>query len=330
MAMMMAPGGTVEMARLALAEGAEAVYVGVTGWSRRGAEHELSDPEIAALIDWAGERGKEVRIVVNTQPSSTEIPMFVERVEQYAAWGARGFMVSDIGCMRLIRARLPGVAIHTSVGCGISNYQDIRFLSDIGASYVVLPYRLLPREVAEIKRACSVGIEFFLFKTPSGGKICPGKCMMSSYFSYRRWLDEHGKDHFFGSASRGGDCLRVCQSRWQFAVDDVAFREGMTIKTNPSLWLEELPDYLAAGVDCLKVPGRDRSNELVRDLVRFYRRVLEVIAERDRPDLSRFGPELETLRRRWTTERGRRDRRLIGEAERIARAPTPPARRTSP
>lgn len=327
--MMMAPGGTVEMARLACEEGAQAVYVGVVGWSRRGSEHELTDPEIRALIDWAGERGKEIRIVVNTQPSSTEIPMFVERVEQYAAWGARGFMVSDVGCMRLIRERLPGVAIHTSVGCGISNWQDIRFLADVGASYVVLPYRLLPHEVAEIRRASSVGIEFFLFKTPSGGKICPGKCMMSSYFSYRRWLDEHGKDHFFGSASRGGDCLRVCQSRWQFSVDDVAFREGMTIKANPALWLEELPEYLAAGVDCLKVPGRDRSNELVRDLVRMYRRVLDVIADQDRPDLSRFRPELETLRQRWTTERGRRDRRLIGEAERIAASPAPLPRVTA-
>jgi putative protease len=326
MVMMMAPGGTTEMARLALREGAEAVYVGVVGWSRRGSEHELTDPEIRALIDWAGERGKEVRIVVNTQPSSTEIPMFVERIDQYASWGARGFMVSDVGCMRLVHERLPQVDIHTSVGCGISNYQDIRFLAEIGATYVVLPYRLLPREVEEIKREATVGIEFFLFKTPSGGKICPGKCMMSSYFSYRRWLDENGKDHFFGSASRGGDCLRVCQSSWELSVDDASYRQGMTIKSNPSLWLEELPAYLAAGVDCLKVPGRDRSDGLVRDLVRCYRRVLDAIAEQDHPDLSRFRPELETLRHRWKTERGQRDRRLVREAERIAGSTARPTR----
>jgi putative protease len=317
MVMMMAPGGTKQMARMALEEGAEAVYVGVIGWSRRGSEHELTDADIHELIDYAGERGKEVRVVVNTLPSSIEIPMFLERIEMYAGWGAKGFMISDVGCMRLVHERLPNVDIHTSVGCGITNYEDVRCLAEIGATYVVLPYRMTPEEVAQIRTSSGIGIEFFLFKTPSGGKICPGKCMMSSYFSYRRWLDENGKDHFFGSASRGGDCLRVCQSNWLFNIEDASYR-GMTIKSNPSLWLEELPAYLAAGVNCLKVPGRDRSDELVRDLVRFYRRVLDRIAEQNNPDLSPFREQLETFRHRWTIERGHRDRRLIGEAEREA------------
>lgn len=319
MVMMMAPGGTKEMCRLVLDEGADAVYVGVVGWSRRGAEHELSDDEIRDVIDYAEARGREVRVVVNTLPSSTEIPMFLERIEQYASWGAKGFMISDVGCMRLVHKLLPHVAIHTSVGCGITNFEDVRFLGDIGATHVVLPYRMSVEEIAEIKRKTGIGIEVFLFKTPSGGKICPGKCMMSSYFSYRRWLDDAGKDHFFGSASRGGDCLRVCQSDWSFGPDDEPFRHGMTIKANPALWLDELPAYLAAGVDCLKVPGRDRSNELVRDIVRFYRRVLDRIEECDSPDLSGFRQELEVFHHRWKAERGMRDNRLISEAEREAR-----------
>jgi putative protease len=318
MVMMMAPGGTKEMCRMVLDEGADAVYVGVIGWSRRGSEHELTDDDIREVIDYADRLGKEVRVVVNTLPSSTEVPMFLDRIAMYASWGAKGFMISDVGCMRLVKEMLPDVAIHTSVGCGITNHRDVQFLSDIGATYVVLPYRLSVEEIAEMKAKTGVGIEVFLFKTPSGGKICPGKCMMSSYFSYRHWLDDNGKDHFFGSASRGGDCLRICQTNWEFEVNDVSFREGMTIKTNPALWLDELPAYLAAGVDCLKVPGRDRSDILVRDIVRFYRRVLDVIAESDAPDLAPFRPELETFRQRWVVERGHRDRRLISEAEREA------------
>ena len=61
---------------------------------------------------------------------------------------------------------------------------------------------------------------------------------------------EDGKDYFFGSASRGGDCLRICQSNWQFNIDDVSYREGMSIKSNPSLWLEKLPAYPAARPCC--------------------------------------------------------------------------------
>lgn len=319
MVMMMAPGGTKEMAKAVLDDGAEATYVGVRGWSRRGAKHELSDDDIHEVIDYATSKDKEVRIVMNTLPSSTEIPMFVERVQMYTSWGAKGFMISDVGCMRLVRQHAPTAAIHTSVGCGITNYEDVKFLSDIGASYVVLPYRMSVEEIAQMKREGKVGIEVFLFKTPSGGKICPGKCMMSSFFSFRRWLDESGKDYFFGSASRGGDCLRVCQSEWDFSVDGVISREHITTKTNPALWLTELPDYLKAGVDCLKVPGRDRSANLVREIVRLYRRVVDLILENDYPDLAPFVPQLEALRQRWTRERGVRDDLLISEAEKESR-----------
>ncbi len=320
MAMMMAPGGTLEMAKAVLDEGADAVYVGVIGWSRRGAQDELDDDEIRRTIDYAARLGREVRVVVNTLPSSTEIPMFLERVAHYASLGARGFMISDIGAMRLVHRMLPDVHIHTSVGCGITNVEDVKFLRDLGASYIVLPYRLTIAEIAQIKREAQVGVEVFLFKTPSGGKICPGKCMMSSYFSFRRWLDAQGKDHFFGSASRGGDCLRVCQTEWDFTVDSTTYQQPMTIKSNPALWLGELPAYLAAGVDCLKVPGRDRSAGLVRDIVRVYRRALDLIQGSDHPDLGRFAAELEVLRGRWMTERGKRDNRLISEAEKQSRA----------
>lgn len=330
MALMMAPGGTLEMAKAVLDEGAECTYVGVLGWSRRGARDELDEDEIREVIDYARERDKQVRIVLNTLPSSTEIPMFLEHVARYTEWGAHGFMVSDIGCMRLVRERVPDAVIHTSVGYGITNVEDVLMMRELGASYVVLPYRLSVEEIREIKQTSGVGIEVFLFKTPSGGKICPGKCMMSSYFSFRRWLDEHGKDHFFGSASRGGDCLRVCQTDWNLDVAGRTCASEVTLKANPALWLDELPAYLRAGVDCLKVPGRDRSTELVRDLVRLYRRVVDDVLSSDCPDLSRHAEPLEALRRRWRTERGQRDRRLIGEALREAnrrqaalRAPVP-------
>lgn len=320
MCLLMAPGGTEEMARAVLDEGADAVYVGVMGWSRRGAIFEMSDDQIRRVVDHAAARGKEVRIVVNTMPSSTEIPMFVERVRQYAGWGVRGFMVSDVGCMRLLRAQVPAAQVHTSVGCGITNVEDVRFLAEQGASYVVLPYRLSVNEIAEITSSTGVGIEVFLFKTPSGGKICPGKCMMSSYFSFRRELDAQGKDLFYGSASRGGDCLRVCQTNWRLDAGGSSLLDDLTIKGNPALWLDELPDYLGAGVNCLKVPGRDRSVGLVRDITRLYRRAVEAILSTDAPDLAAFREPLEACRQRWRSERGQRDLRLVGQAESIAMA----------
>ena len=73
----------------------------------------------------------------------------------------------------------------------------------------------------------------------------------------------------------------------------------MTIKSNPALWLGELPARIEAGVDCLKVPWRDRSARQVRDIVRVYRRAMDVIQGSDHPDLTPFASELEILRARW-------------------------------
>ncbi len=283
-----------------------------------GTIFEMSDDQIRRVVDHAAARDREVRIVVNTMPSSTEIPMFIERVRQYAGWGARGFMVSDVGCMRLLREQVPEAQIHTSVGCGITNVEDVHFLAEQGASYVVLPYRLSVQDIAEITSSTGVGIEVFLFKTPSGGKICPGKCMMSSYFSFQRELDEQGKDMFYGSASRGGDCLRVCQTNWRLNAGGVSLLGDLTIKGNPALWLDELPDYLGAGVNCLKVPGRDRSVGLVREITRLYRRAVDLMLSTDEPDLSPFREPLDACRQRWRSERGRRDARLVDQAESIA------------
>ena len=314
MVMIMAPGGTKEMALGVLDAGADSTYVGVQGWSRRGNQDELHDDDIKEVIDYARARDKSVRIVVNTLPSSTEIPMFLERVKMYHEWGATGFMISDIGCMKLVSEQIPGADIHTSVGCGITNYADVHFLSELGARYVVLPYRLSVEEIRQIKQENNVGIEVFLFKTPAGGKICPGKCMMSSYFSFERWLDEQGKDHFFGSASRGGDCLRVCQTMWDLDTEEQQHEAEITIKENPSLWLSELPAYLHAGVECLKVPGRDRSTELVMDLTRCYREAVDEILSCDNPNLIKYEARLQALRVRWKQERGKRDDRLIDSA----------------
>ncbi|MEH6628018.1 MAG: peptidase U32 family protein [Motiliproteus sp.] len=315
MVMMMAPGGTKEMAMRVLDAGADSTYIGVKGWSRRGSAEELPDEQIHEVIDYAHSQDKEVRIVVNTLPSSTEIPMFMERVQKYHDWGAKGFMISDIGCMQLVREQIPTAEVHTSVGCGIINYADVHFLTELGATYVVLPYRLSVEEIKQIKlENPNTGIEVFLFKTPSGGKICPGKCMMSSYFSFERWLDEEGKDHFFGSASRGGDCLRVCQTEWDLETAKQRHQQEMTIKSNPSLWLTELPDYLHAGVDCLKVPGRDRSVDLVCDLTNIYRRAVDEILSSDAPKLMPLEAELQQLRERWKLERNDRDDGLISSA----------------
>lgn len=317
MAKLMAPGGTRKMAFSVLEAGADTVYVGVRGWSRRGSDVELKDEEVRELCDVARAQGKQVRVVLNTMPSSVEVSLLLKKVDMYAGWGVSGFMISDIGSMVQVRSHFPDITIHVSVGAGLSNALEVKFYRALGASVVILPYRMGIEDVRAIKRSIDVSLEVFLFRTENlDGIVCPGKCTMSSYFSSNRWLDNEGKDYFYGSANRGGDCLRVCQVGWSATVDERDLDGLIGLKGNPVLWLQELSDYIQAGVDYFKVPGRDRSDDLVRDIVRFYRKVVDELESSPTDEVTaQYVPELQELKKRWASERRRRDDRLVARAK---------------
>ncbi len=97
MAELLASGGTVEMVRTVLDNGADAVYVGAKGWSRRRARYEMDDDEIVAAAAYARERGKILCVAFNTLPASSEMPLFLEKTDALFAAGVRDFILTDPG-----------------------------------------------------------------------------------------------------------------------------------------------------------------------------------------------------------------------------------------
>jgi len=314
---LMAPGGTLDMAIAAFDHGADSVYVGPKGWSRRPASDELDDGEIAELLAHAQGRGKDVRIAINVMPCSDEIPAFLRKIEECAANGAGGVMICDPGCIRLVRQHFPELDIHVSVTAGVFNLADIEFYREMGANLVVLPYRWGTTELQEVKDCPGMLMEAFLFQSAHRGRICPGRCYSSSYFHIRHVKDAANKDHFVGSASRGGSCYRICRGKWQLMIADHAHPDTPVLKGSPELLLWELPEYVAAGVARFKIPGRERSTRLVSAIVDFYRRALDHVLAGDQ-DVSGFAAEWADIKYRWEHERGRRDDGRIDEAERAA------------
>ncbi len=314
MVKLLAPGGTKEMAFSVLEEGADAVYVGAFGWSRRSYLMDLKDEEIREVNEFASDLGREVKVAINAMPGPTEMRLLLEKVEQYVTWGVSALLIADPGCIVEIRRHFPEIDIHVSVGCGLTNREDIKFYKGLGANFVILPYRLGPQEVKAIKEDLHIGLEVFLFQPLQGGLICPGKCIMSSYLVFKEWL-EGDQGNFLGSANRGArGCSRVCQAGWEFPLLDNVGPKKTKLRFDPPLMLWEVPEYVKARVEYLKIQGRERSFELVRDLVRFYRKVLDAsIASPDQALLEAYVPEWQELRRRWTMERSRRAGFLLAE-----------------
>lgn len=314
---LMAPGGTLEMALAAFEHGADSVYVGPKGWSRRPSSDELDDGEMVELLDHAVARGKDVRIAINVMPCPEEIPAFLRKVAFCAEYGAGGVMICDPGCIRLVRRHFPELDIHVSVTAGVFNLEDIHFYREMGANLVVLPYRWGPAEFQEVKDCPGMLMEAFLFQSEHRGRICPGRCYSSSYFHIRHLTDQANKDHFIGSASRGGSCYRICRGKWQLMVGERSHHDSPVLKGSPELLLWELPEYVTGGVARFKIPGRERSTRLVAAIVDFYRRSLDHVLAGNN-DVSCFEGEWLQLRQRWEKERGRRDDDRIDQARRVA------------
>jgi len=311
---LLAPAGSKEMAISAIDEGADAIYMGPMGWSRRPYESEMTDDAIGEIIDYASHKNREVRILLNTFPTPFEIGHFQNEIDKFVDLGATGFIVSDTGAIKMIRKSLPEAIIHISVGAGITNVRDVCFYEQEGADMIVLPYRWGAPEIKQIKKLSSIGLEVFLFETVQTGKICPGKCIMSSYLKSREWLDIEGKNYSHGSANRGAkECYRVCQTPWEF---DTEGADPVTIKLrrDAELMLEQIPEYIHLGIKYFKLSGRERPVEVIRNLVRFYRKIIDGIIDGTQTDMDVYRSELIQLKQMWVSAKARRVDTLISRA----------------
>lgn len=274
---LLAPAGSPEAATAALAAGADAVYVGLKGWSRGGGRGELTVEELRGVLAEAARHGRTVQVACNTIPKPAERAFLLERVAEVAAWGVAGVIVNDIGLLTAIRRRLPGLPVTASIGCGALSWADAAFYEAAGATCVVFPAVLGPEEVGVIRRRTRLQIEVMIYMVEEF--ILLGRCLMPSYLRLQpRPLPDAPGDgqRLLGSMKRGGAgvCSRVCQQPWRLEKDGEVWGEGIFPSRQLSR-LAELPAYLAAGVDVLKLQGRSLPAEAIYALTRRYREGLD-------------------------------------------------------
>jgi len=274
MAELLASGGTVEMARVVLDNGADAVYVGAKGWSRRRAQYEMDDEEVIASARYAQSLGKILRVAFNTLPSSSEIPLLLAKAGKFVRAGIRDFILTDVGAMRALAERFPGVQIHASIGCTIVNAEDARFYKEAGATQVVTECRMDREEMRKIRQEVGVGVEVLVHATTCYTYL--GRCTMSSYTRQEWRFDEEGKNHFLGSPNRGGLCYRVCLTEWDQRGEDGTVEAVRVVLPNLAYFLvDDIPGLIDLGVTTIKIQGREYSVPLVGDMVRFYRDLID-------------------------------------------------------
>ena len=259
---LLAPAGGPDAFRAAVANGADAVYLGVESLNaRRGAENFTLDG-LAEACRYAHLRGVRVYLTANIVVLESELDEAVELVDRAWEAGVDAVIVQDLGLLRALRSLLPDVRVHASTQMNAHNTLTVQTLGALGVSRVTLAREVSIDEIGGFAHEGGIEVESFVH-----GALCvcySGQCLMSSLIGRR-------------SANRGL-CAQPC--RLPYELLDVAG----TVLDSPGAHLLSpkdlagiavLPDLVRSGVAALKIEGRMKSAEYVALVTGVYRSALD-------------------------------------------------------
>jgi U32 family peptidase len=255
---LLAPAGSLDAVRAAIANGADAVYLGAERFNARDEGAQLSMAEVGEACRMAHERGRRIYLTLNTLVKPAELADALLLLGEAIDLGIDAAIVQDLGLVRLIRRVYPGFEIHGSTQMTVHDASGAAFMRDLGVERIVLARENTIEDIQAIRAAVpDIGLETFVH-----GALCisySGQCYMSGMISER-------------SANRGS-CAQSCRKDYHLA-DARTGREldaGYLISARDLGAGEHLAAIAAAGVGCLKVEGRKKKPEYVAVVTRSYR-----------------------------------------------------------
>ncbi|MEP6733264.1 MAG: DUF3656 domain-containing protein [bacterium] len=266
---LLAPAGSLDAVRAALANGADSVYLGADRFNARDEGAQLTLDEVGEACRLAHERGRRIYLTLNILVKPSELADALMLLGEAIERGVDAAIVQDVGLIRLIQKTYPGFEIHGSTQMTVHDASGARVMRELGIDRVVLARENTLEDIRAIKSAVpELGLETFVH-----GALCiaySGQCFMSGMISER-------------SANRGS-CAQSC--RKDYVLDDVStgaeLDRGFLISAKDLAAVEHLADIADAGVGCLKVEGRKKRPEYVATVTNGYRTFLDRIAHGDR------------------------------------------------
>ena len=288
----LAPASSLEGGRVALSAGADAVYIGAPKFGARAAAG-VSLEDIATLTREAHEVGARVYVALNTILTDEQLPEAVSLAWDLYGAGADALIIQDMG---LLMEELPPIPLHASTQCHNDSNAKLRTLEALGMEQVVLPREVSTTDLPSLLDGVGMRVESFVH-----GALCvsySGRCFISEACRGR-------------SANRGA-CAQYC--RMSYDLEDATGQKLLTGQHLLSLRdlnrTEIIEEMLDRGVSSLKIEGRLKDIDYVRNVTAHYRRVVDGIIARRSEEYCRsswgeteltFAPRPEqTFSRRFT------------------------------
>lgn len=262
---LLAPAGDMDTLRIAVKNGADAVYFGARSFNARAKASNFDDDQLAEAVDFLHAHSARAYLAINTLIADTEMDAALRLAESAYRIGADALILQDVGLLDGIRRRMPGIRLFASTQMSIGNEPGILAARDLGISRVILPRELTMGEVRALTAyAAGIGVETEVF---IHGALCvcfSGQCLMSALQGGR-------------SANRGA-CAQPCRLSYRLENGD---RESVETGSQPRMSLKDQSLYrhvqalVDTGVSSFKIEGRLRSPGYVGTAVAVYRRALD-------------------------------------------------------
>ena len=265
---LLAPAGGLDQMLAAVAAGADAIYAGLGGYNARVSAHGFTDDEFARGCAVAHAHGVRVYVTLNVFVFDDELADAVALGAHAYALGADALIVADAGLACALRAAIPGVEIHLSTQAGVHSEGAVRLAADeLGVERVTTARELTVDEIATL---CATGVPIEVF---CHGAICIGYSGACEFSALRR-----------ARSAMRGDCTQPCRLAYDLvdeAGESVVSVEGdRLLCPRDYLGIAHLPELVAAGVASLKIEGRMKNPDYVFNVVRVWRRALDMVRDR--------------------------------------------------
>ena len=259
------PASNLEVLKVAVMYGADAVYIGGEAFGLRAKAKNFSLEDMKEGIEFAHARGCKVYVTANILAHNYDLDGAREYFQELKQIGPDALIISDPGMFTIAKEVWPEVDIHISTQANNTNYLTYQFWWKQGAKRVVSARELSLKEIRQIRDNIPDEMEIESFMH---GAMCisySGRCLLSSFMA--------GRD-----ANRG-ECTHPC--RWKYSVVEeqrpgqympvYENERGTYIFNSKDLcMIEHIPEMLDAGIDSFKIEGRMKTALYVATVARTY------------------------------------------------------------
>lgn len=264
------PASSLEVLKVAVVYGADAVYIGGEMFSLRAKSHNFTLEEMREGLAFAHLHGCRIYVTANITAHNDDLAGVRTYFEELKEVKPDALIISDPGVFEIARHVCPEIEVHISTQANNVNYETYRFWHKMGASRVVSARELSISEIKEIRERIPKELEIETFVH---GAMCisySGRCLLSNYFT--------GRDANLGA------CTHPC--RWKYYImEENRPGEYLPVEENERgtyifnskdlCMIDHIPDIVDAGIDSMKVEGRMKTALYVATVARAYRQALD-------------------------------------------------------